>query len=321
MMESNINGSKLMFHPERVAGDHRPITTDVFLNNYCNNNCPYCVYHRWELDKGAYAMTRDEFVRYATRLKELGVLGFILTGGGEPMITPDFEAIAAWLEENHLHYGVNTNLNVLKYCAPDYIKVSLDGWDEDSYEACRGVRAYRKVRENIIQYDAWRKKNAPLTSLGVQKVVARFEDILPFYEANKDLPFDYMALRPMESTAGSFYASEEAKGNAKKCIALIQAIAEKDKRVVLNFKWRMIEDFCSSCLAHWAQIAMNEKGNIMHCCHKPYQIIGHVMDEDILEKHAAAKTDKSTCDVPCRLTAPNGYLKMLAQGTKDPFFI
>ena len=125
----------------------------------------------------------------------------------------------------------------------------------------------------------------------------------------------------MESTTGSFYASEEAKGNAKKCIALIQAIAEKDKRVVLNFKWRMIEDFCSSCLAHWAQIAMNEKGNIMHCCHKPYQIIGHVMDEDILEKHAAAKTDKSTCDVPCRLTAPNGYLKMLAQGTKDPFFI
>ena len=105
MMESNINGSKLMFHPERVAGDHRPITADVFLNNYCNNNCPYCVYHRWELDKGAYAMTRDEFVRYATRLKELGVLGFILTGGGEPMITPDFEAIAAWLEENHLHYG------------------------------------------------------------------------------------------------------------------------------------------------------------------------------------------------------------------------
>ena len=40
MMESNINGSKLMFHPERVAGDHRPITADVFLNNYCNNNCP-----------------------------------------------------------------------------------------------------------------------------------------------------------------------------------------------------------------------------------------------------------------------------------------
>lgn len=321
MMTSNINASKLMFHPGRVAGDHRPITADIFLTNYCNNNCPYCTYHRWGLDDGAHAMTAQAFIRYATHLKELGVLGFILTGGGEPMLMPEFDQITAWLEANNIHYGINTNLNVLKLCAPDYLKVSLDGWDEDSYEACRGVRMYRQVRQNIIEYDAWRKQHAPFTTLGVQKVVSSYEDILPFYEANRDLPFDYMSIRPVESTAGSFYASEEAKENAKKCIALIQAIAQQDKRVVLNFKWDMLGETCESCLAHWSQIAVNEKGEIMYCCHKPYQIIGHVMDEDILQKHAAAHTDKSTCDVPCRLTAPNAYLKMLAQGTKDPFFI
>lgn len=321
MTDSNINGSKLMFHPERVAGDRRPISADIFLNNFCNNKCPYCTYRRWELDDGAYAMTRDDFVRYATRLKELGILGFILTGGGEPMITPEFEAITAWLEENHLHYGVNTNLNVLKYCAPDYLKVSLDGWDEDSYEACRGVRAYGKVRRNLIQYDAWRKENAPHTSLGVQKLVARFEDILPFYEANKDLPFDYMSFRPMESTTGNYYASEEAMENAGKCIALIQTIAERDPRVVLNFKWHMLEGSCAGCPAHWAQIAVNEKGNVMHCCHKPFEIIGNVMDSDVLEKHSAARTDWATCDVPCRLSAPNEHMAKLEAGTKDPFFI
>ena len=321
MIESNINGSKLMFHPGRVAGDHRPITADIFLNNYCNNKCPYCVYRRWELDEGAYAMTAEDFKRYATRLQELGVLGFILTGGGEPMITPEFEQITAWLEENHIHYGINTNFNVLKLCAPDYLKVSLDGWDEDSYEACRGVRAYQKVRQNIIEYDAWRKKNAPFTSLGVQKVITRFEEIMPFYEANKDLPFDYMALRPVESTSGSYYATSDAKEDAQKCIKLIQALQQQDSRVVMNFKWQMLNDRCDECLAHWAQIAVNERGKIMYCCHKPYQLVGHVMDEDIMAKHAAAHTDKKTCDVPCRLTAPNAYLKALAAGTKDPFFI
>lgn len=321
MIESNINGSKLMFHPGRVAGDHRPITADIFLNNYCNNKCPYCVYRRWELDEGAYAMTAEDFKRYATRLQELGVLGFILTGGGEPMITPEFEQITAWLEENHIHYGINTNFNVLKLCAPDYLKVSLDGWDEDSYEACRGVRAYQKVRQNIIEYDAWRKKNAPFTSLGVQKVITRFEEIMPFYEANKDLPFDYMSLRPMESTLGEFYASDEAKADAKRCIQFIKVLHDYDPRVVLNFKWRMLDEVCETCIAHWSQIAMNERGKIMYCCHKPYQLIGHVMDEDIMAKHAAAHTDKNTCDVPCRLTAPNAYLKALAAGTKDPLFI
>ena len=75
MIKNNINGSKLMFHPRREEGDQRPITADIFLTNYCNNKCPYCVYRRWELDEGAYAMTGRDFVRYATRLIELGVMG------------------------------------------------------------------------------------------------------------------------------------------------------------------------------------------------------------------------------------------------------
>lgn len=36
-------------------------------------------------------MAYDEFVSYAERLLELGVLGFILTGGGEPTVANDFK--------------------------------------------------------------------------------------------------------------------------------------------------------------------------------------------------------------------------------------
>lgn len=322
MKENNINGSKLMFHPGRVyLGDRRPVTADIFLNNFCNNKCPYCVYRRWELDRGAKAMTAAEFREYALRLRELGVLGYILTGGGEPTITPEFDEITAWLESNHLHYGVNTNFNVLKFFAPDYLKVSLDGWDEDSYEACRGVRAYQKVRENIIAYDAWRKERAPQTSLGVQKVISNSADILPFYEANKDLPFDYMALRPVESTRGGFYSDAQAAKDAEKAVHIITALHAKDPRVVMNFKWTLLDRKCETCTAHWAQMAVNEKGEVLYCCHKPYQVVGHVLDEDIIEKHAKAHMDSSTCDIPCRLTAPNVYMDTVEAGTKDPCFI
>lgn len=157
--------------------------------------------------------------------------------------------------------------------------------------------------------------------MGVQKVITRFTDILPFYEANKDLPFDYMALRPVESTGCSYYATSDAKEDAQKCIKLIQALQQQDSRVVMNFKWQMLDDRCDECLAHWAQIAVNERGKIMYCCHKPYQIVGDVMDDAILQKYAATGTDKNTCDVPFRLTAPNSYLRTLAKGTKNPFFI
>ena len=79
----NIACDKMFAHVERALNDRRPITADIFLTNYCNNKCPYCTYRRWELETGAYSMRYEEFVEYAERLLELGVEGFILTGGGE----------------------------------------------------------------------------------------------------------------------------------------------------------------------------------------------------------------------------------------------
>jgi hypothetical protein len=68
-------------------------------------------------------------------------------------------------------------------------------------------------------------------------------------------------------------------------------------------------------------ISLNEKGEVMYCCHKPYQIIGHIMDEDILAKKMAAVTDMSMCDIPCRMTAPNLEVKKMEQARKDACFI
>lgn len=322
MSSTNLSANKMLSHLDRIVGKHRPITADIFLNNFCNNRCPYCVYHRWELDADAYGMTVEDFKRYAARLIAFGVEGFILTGGGEPTINKDFDKICEFLEENGIHYGVNSNFNVLKYIRPDYLKVSLDGWDEDSYEQCRGVRKYATVRENIELYARWKEKYAPHTALGIQKVITHSSQILPFYEGNKDLPFSYMSLRPVESTGGKYYATAEAAEDVQRSIDIMQELAAKDKRVTLNFKWGMLSaNPGKDCIGHWAQIAVNERGNLMYCCHKPYEIVGNIMDDDILERYEYALTDMSMCDVPCRLTAPNLFLEEVKRVPANPMFL
>lgn len=318
---TNIAGNKLINHLDRVAGDRRPITADVFLDNYCNNRCPYCTYSRWEHEPGARAMSYEDFSRYSLRLMELGVRGIILTGGGEPMLAPDFDKITAWLDAIGMPYGINTNLNVLKTCKPEYLKVSLDGYDEDSYEKSRGVRKYYAVRENIKAYADWKRGNSPSTSLGIQKVCASVDEVLAFYRANKDLPVDYMVFRPMESTRGQYYMIGSKRREAEKIIEMVKTISDDDPRVVLNFKWNMLGMSFEKCVAHWSQMAINEKGEVMYCCHKPFQIVGHIMDDDILEKHARAHTDMNLCDIPCRLTAPNLFMSQVERGTKNPSFI
>ena len=319
-MTSAITGNKLLHHPERISGDFRPITADVFLTNYCNNKCGFCTYGRWERSE-SYSVKYTDFCDYADRLIELGVKGIILSGGGEPTVNRDFDAIAKYLETKGIHYGINTNFNILKYIKPDYLKVSLDGWDEDSYESIRGVRAYEKARANIIAYAEWKKTNSKTTSLGIQMIPKTYGDVLRFYAANKDLPVDYIVYRPIESTCGNFYKDSDHLAEAKLIINSVKRLSERDNRVVMNFKWDYLDTSFDSCVAHWSQIAIDEHGNVIYCCHKPYEKIGHIMDPDILEKHAAAHTNMEMCDIPCRLTAPNLLMQAIATPGKNEEFI
>ena len=320
-MANNITGDKMFAHIDRIFGEHKPITADIFLNNYCNNNCPYCTYKRWELDPDARYMSFDKFVMYADRLINLGVVGFILTGGGEPTISKDFEKIVKWLDFRGIKYGINTNFNKFVECRPKYLKVSLDAWDEDSYYAKRGTGSYKVVRDNIIRFADIKE---PYTKLGIQLLARTVEEVRNFYTANKDLPVDYISIRPMESTAGSYYQnllSEDFNMQPVNIITAIKQLHSLDSRVVLNYKWQMLDVQQDRCTAQWAQIAVNEVGEVMYCCHKPYEIIGHVMDDDILEKKASAITNMSMCDVPCRMTGPNYEVYRMTQKKYDTEFI
>ena len=319
-MENSIRPNKILSHLDRVVNSHKPITADVFLNNYCNNACPHCTYRRWDLDEGARYMPFKDFVKYAKRMRRLGIQGIILTGGGEPTISRDFDQITQWLDEHEIPYGVNTNFNRYAYCKPRYLKVSLDGWDRESYMARRGVDAYDKVVENVIQYSA---EKPMTTTLGIQLIATHKDDVYRFWEANKDLPVDYIVIRPVESTDGSFYrtAVNDPDTHPKAIIEAIKNVSELDERVVMNFKWNMLDSRFLQCEGQWSQLAINELGEVMYCCHKPYQIVGHIMDDDILWKKQTALTDMKMCDVPCRLTTVNKDLEMLSSKARDYEFI
>lgn len=314
----NIASDKLLAHLGRVCGDHRPITADVFITNYCNNKCPYCTYKRWDLGSSANAMSFADFQKYTRRLLQLGVLGIILTGGGEPTINPEFSDITAWLEDHHIRYGINTNFNILKLFKPEFLKISLDGHDRESYLRNRGVDAYEDVIAHIKEYAAWRRLNAPHTALGIQCIPRCKEDVAAFWMAHRDLDVDYMVFRPVESTGGRYYMDHPDWIDA--IITEIDTISKKDVRCVRNFKWGMLGMQETECTAQWAQIAVNENGDVIYCCQKPYQIIGNLMDKDILERKAMAKTDMSQCDIPCRMTSPNAIMKRIqTQMINDAF--
>lgn len=316
-MSTNISEGKIFNYLDRVFGEQNPIVADIFLTNYCNNQCYYCTYKRWDLHHNNYYMKFDNFTKYIKRLQELKVVGFILTGGGEPTVNPDFDKIATYLTQHNLHWGINTNFNILKLISPDYLKISLDGYNEQTYKNNRGVNQYKNVINNIHTYIEWKNANHIHTTVGIQMVATTPNDVLEFYNAHKYLKVDYMSIRPVESTDGEYYKNK----NFNNILDIIDTLNNKDKRIIANFKWKLIGMQENSCVANWTQLAINEYGEVMYCCHKPYEIIGNIMDNNILEKKKKYVTNMKMCDIPCRLTAPNREVKNLLEPKKDIYFI
>lgn len=298
-----IAGNKILAH---LGNGGKPVTADIYLTDYCNNACPYCNYTRTQKRHGDVMKTED-FKRYVERLLSLGVEGVILTGGGEPTVSPYFDEITAFLEQSDIPYGVNTNFNIYHDCHPVFLKVSLDGYSKQSYLRRRGVDAYEKTIENIERFAKGKQK----TKLGLQMLALDPVDIIPFYEAHKDIDFDYMVFRPIESNRGFYYDNAKHESDAERIRELVTELRNSDQRVTLNYKFDLIRDSCDSCPAHWAQLCINPKGEVLYCCHKPTEIVGHIMDDNILEKHNFGKFRPETCDIPCRLSGPNKALREL----------
>lgn len=314
-----ISGDKLLYNLENVV-NKKPITADLFLTNYCNNRCKYCTYNRWDLKKGTKFVSFEEFKRNFAILNSLGCKGYILTGGGEPTVNPDFDKITDWLEAEGVNYGINTNFNILKKIKPVYLKISLDGYDEQSYMDTRGVNSFNKVINNIKEYILWKKKNKVKTNVGVQSVVLDIQDIDRFYNVIKDINLDFIVFRPVESTAGSFY-KDKSQCLVDKIIKKLTDMKKTDNRIIINYKWNKIRKGFNNCSANLSQIAVNEYSQIIYCCHKPYEVICEIDDPDLDRKRREFVTNMKLCDIPCRLTAPNEFVDNINNPPSDSGFI
>lgn len=303
-----IDANKLSGFIERVEGDHRPVTADIFLTDYCNNHCGYC---RFAHKTGKY-IDYDSFAVLLPRLRELGVKGIILTGGGEPTIDPDFKRICDLLEAEGVTYGINTNFNVLHYVAPAFLKISIDEGERGAYKTARGVDALDRVLDNIRKYTDWKGRNGIKTRVGVQCVTANTEQVMRFYAAVRGLDVTYIQFRPIEV--------REGQRDYSAICAAVDSLAAKDDRVTKSFKYGFATWRPDTCYAHWSAICVTPDLRVLYCCARPDEVVGSIFDDDILDRLAAYRPDMSLCETPCRLTGANAYV-MQYRNDGDRYFV
>lgn len=193
--KGNLYSSMKIFHfkdkidstPRSVDKIMAPIHIRIKPTNVCNHNCCYCAYRVDSLQLGKDMVVRDQIpkekmMEIIDDIENMGVKSVTFSGGGEPFCYPYLLETVKKLSGTAVKFASLTNgsrlagevSEVFAACGT-WIRISIDGWDEQSYSEYRRVPEgeFARVISNIEKFKKHRgkcylgaciivdKKNAP----------------------------------------------------------------------------------------------------------------------------------------------------------------
>ena len=129
-----------------------PITCEVDPSWNCNLNCFFCT-DNGIVNDGKGLLDFSIFSMLIAELSVLGTKSITFTGGGEPLVNPEFNNMVELAHSKGFELGLITNgvlLNKVEH--PEwfkFIRISLDSYDRDSYIRVKGMDFFNIVVENI----------------------------------------------------------------------------------------------------------------------------------------------------------------------------
>ena len=117
----------------------------------CNSRCVSC---DWWRSTGSDDLSLDEVGGLVASLGALRTTR-VAFSGGEPLVRPDLRAVAELFRQRGIRLELLTSGVLLDAQAADVaacferVTVSLDGADDESYEAVRGVRGLSRVEQGL----------------------------------------------------------------------------------------------------------------------------------------------------------------------------
>jgi len=193
-----------------------PISCEIDPSNRCMLNCKFCMYKDYRKENNVDL----DFTTYRRLIFELqcsGVKSITFTGGGEPLMNPEFNEMAQaafdrWFEVGLITNGVNLDKvkNVAKF---KFIRVSLDASNKEEYNNVKGADKFDKVIDNI----KWAIKRGAVVGLSYVVCEENKNGIKEAQKLADKLQVRYIQFKPAWENNKSF-CFEDEKENSKSII-------------------------------------------------------------------------------------------------------
>ncbi len=266
------------------------IVTELDLTNQCNNRCPRCIGRRYQ----NFALSRDEIEQISNGLKNLDNRGVILSGGGDPLLHPDFVEAVKLLRQNGMRIGVNSNglaltecqaLTIAEYC--DYFRISLDAGTPELYQNIHGMdpKYFEKVIRNIKMMCQIKNHTGSRLSFGTGFLTDKstVDDMEVFVLLSKECGVDFAQFRPFQGDSTDISESynrikSKYETDSFKVLASVQKYQKFHKRNIRTY---------DKCRGMFFSTVITANARIYACLHHRQDerfLIGDLRAGDTLEK-------------------------------------
>ena len=129
-----------------------PISCEVDTSNSCNLKCNFCMFGEWREDHHEN-LDLDVYISLIGELSRMGTKSITFTGGGEPLMNPNFNLMVKMAKSLGFQIGLVTNGVLLDKVENIedflFIRVSLDAYNKKDYKKVKGMDQFDRVLENI----------------------------------------------------------------------------------------------------------------------------------------------------------------------------
>jgi len=174
-MASKYSNLKIFHYQEKLdtlSRDVSEIKATIHIRikptNVCNHNCWYCAYKVDYLQLGQDMVERDyipqvKMMEILQDCHDMGVKAITFSGGGEPFTYRYFNQTIKKLIEYGISFASLTNGSKLNGEIAElfaqhatWLRVSIDGWDDESYAKARDVKVgeFSKIIQNMKNFSA-----------------------------------------------------------------------------------------------------------------------------------------------------------------------
>lgn len=144
-----------------------PLHIRIKPTNVCCHSCKYCAYGRKNLglfskdEVKRVSISRKKMLEIADDIIEMKIKAVTFSGGGEPFVYPHFFEVIKKLSGADVKFSSLTNGSLLEgeiaelfASKGQWIRVSMDGWDDRSYSEYRAVSRgeYTKIMRNMKNF-------------------------------------------------------------------------------------------------------------------------------------------------------------------------